>query len=216
MLIRLVDNPLRNIPAAFNSALRAATGDYIVRLDAHSEPAPDYIERCLEDLRSGKGQIVGGIWMIRPSGPGWMARSIAAAAAHPIGVGDALYRYTTQAGTVDTVPFGAFRRDLIERIGAFDEKLLTNEDYEFNTRVRQGGGTVWLNPAIRSVYYARPGLAELIRQYWRYGFWKFQMLRRYPATLRWRQALPPVFVLSLVLLALAGLFWPLGWLLSGD
>lgn len=213
LTIRLVDNTRRNIPAALNSALRAATGDTIVRLDAHSEPAPDYIERCLEDLESGKGEIVGGIWMIRPGGPGWVARSIAAAAAHPIGVGDALYRYTTRAGWVDTVPFGAFRRDLIERVGSFDEKLLSNEDYEFNTRVRQNGGKIWLNPAIRSVYFARSSLAALASQYWRYGFWKFQMLRCYPATLRWRQALPPLFVFSLVFLLLLSVFWKFGWLL---
>ena len=213
MVIRMVDNPRRNIPAALNSALRAATGDFIVRLDAHSEPAPDYIERCLEDLQNGKGEIVGGIWMIRPSGSGWVARSIAAAAAHPIGVGDALYRYATRAGTVDTVPFGAFRRELIERIGNFDEKLLTNEDYEFNTRVRQNGGRIWLNPAIRSVYFARSSLVDLASQYWRYGFWKFQMLRRYPETLRWRQALPPMFVLSLIFLLFLALFWEFGRIL---
>lgn len=213
MPIQLVDNPRRNIPAALNSALLAATGEYVVRLDAHSEPAPDYIENCLADLRDGKGEVVGGVWTIRPGGSGWSARSIAAAASHPVGVGDALYRYTTQAGWVDTVPFGSFRRELVQQIGPFDETLLTNEDYEFNTRVRQNGGRVWLNPAIRCVYFARSSLSALIGQYWRYGFWKFQMLRRYPGSLRWRQALPPVFVLSLLFWALVGFFWPAAWIL---
>jgi len=83
--------------------------------------------------------------------------------------------------------------------------LLTNEDYEFNTRIRQAGGRVWLDPQIRSVYFARGNLAELAQQYWRYGFWKAQMLKRYPKTLRLRQALPPLFVFSLVLLPLLGL-----------
>jgi GT2 family glycosyltransferase len=99
---------------------------------------------------------------------------------------------------VDTVPFGSFRRTLIEKIGVFDETLLTNEDYEFNTRVRASGGTVWLDPSIRSVYLARATFGQLAKQYWRYGFWKWRMLRRYPHTLRWRQALPPLFVLSLI------------------
>jgi succinoglycan biosynthesis protein ExoA len=103
-----------------------------------------------------------------------------------------------KAGAVDTVPFGSFRRSLIEKIGAFDETLLTNEDYEFNTRVRQSGGVVWLEPSIRSVYFARPTFGALARQYWRYGFWKWRMLARYPSTLRWRQALPPLFVAVLI------------------
>jgi GT2 family glycosyltransferase len=153
-------------------------------------------------LQQGKGDNVGGVWEIRPAGKGWIARSIAAAAAHPFGVGDALYRFTHHAGAVDTVPFGAFRRSLFEQVGHFDESLLTNEDYEFNTRIRQHGGVVWLDPAIRSVYFARSGLGALARQYWRYGFWKLRMLRRYPGTLRWRQALPPLFVLSCLGLAL--------------
>ena len=127
-----------------------------------------------------------------------MAQSIAAAASHPLGVGDALYRHASKASQVDTVPFGAFKRELLALVGFFDESLLTNEDYEFNTRIRKSGGTIWLDPAIRSVYFARPTLAALARQYSRYGFWKWRMLRRYPETLRWRQGLPPLFVLSLL------------------
>jgi GT2 family glycosyltransferase len=101
----------------------------------------------------------------------------------------------------------------VAKIGGYDESLLANEDYEFNTRIRQAGGVVWLDPAIRSVYFARADLGALARQYFRYGFWKLKMLRRYPGTLRWRQALPPVFVLSLALGCMLSLFWPvLAWL----
>jgi succinoglycan biosynthesis protein ExoA len=107
------------------------------------------------------------------------------------------------------VPFGAFRRTLVEQIGPFDESLLTNEDYEFNVRVRRSGGKVWLDPAIRSEYFARGGLNALARQYWRYGFWKLRMLRRYPDTIRWRQALPPLFILSLLVLILLAPWWTL-------
>ena len=215
LLVRLVENPRRIIPAGLNRALEAAQGRYVVRLDAHSAPARDYVENCIADLEAGRGDNVGGVWEIRPRGPGVVQRAIAIAAAHPFGVGDALYRYTTQPGYVDTIPFGAFRRDVFDRYGFFDESLLTNEDYEFNARLRQGGGRIWLNPRIRSTYFARSNLAALARQYGRYGFWKFCMLRRYPTTLRWRQALPPLFVLSLALLLLAGLFWPAARLLLG-
>jgi GT2 family glycosyltransferase len=123
-------------------------------------------------------------------------------------VGDAHYRYTTTAQVVDTVPFGAFHRSLVERIGYFDEHLLTNEDYEFNVRLRKAGGKIWLDPAIRSIYFARANLVELARQYWRYGYWKARMLRQYPGTVRWRQALPPLFVLSLLILFLLAIWWP--------
>ncbi len=211
LAIKVVDNPKRIIPAALNAAIAAAAGEYLVRLDGHAAPQPDYIARCVAALEQGLGENVGGVWEIRPGGRGSLARGIAAAAAHPLGVGDAHYRYTTRAQVVDTVPFGAFRRSLLQRIGGFDESLLTNEDYELNVRIRQSGGKIWLDPAIRSAYYARSTLSALARQYWRYGYWKAQMLRRYPHTLRWRQAIPPVFVASLAGLALLGLIHPLGW-----
>jgi glycosyltransferase involved in cell wall biosynthesis len=207
LFVRIVDNPRRIIPAALNCALAAARGEYVIRLDAHSVPAPDYVERCLENLRAGRGENVGGIWEIRPRGGGLVQRAIALAAAHPMGVGDARYRYTSQPGYVDTVPFGAFRRDVFDRFGTFDESLLTNEDYEFNARLRIGGGRIWLDPHVRSTYYARSNLKELARQYLRYGYWKWRMLRRYPSTLRWRQALPPLFVLGVLVMAVLALAW---------
>jgi glycosyltransferase involved in cell wall biosynthesis len=203
--VRVVKNEAGTIPSGVNQAIRESRGGILIRLDAHSMPIPEYVERCVSAHQSNKGDNVGGVWEIRPGADTWIADSIASAAAHPLGVGDAKYRLNTKAGAVDTVPFGSFRRELVERIGAFDETLLANEDYEFNTRVRESGGVVWIDPEIRSVYFSRPTLGKLAAQYWRYGFWKFRMLTRYPHSLRWRQALPPIFVfilLSLIVLSL--------------
>ncbi len=203
--VRVVENTDRSIPSALNRAIEASRGEILVRFDGHSRPYPDYIANCIAAHQAGRGDNVGGVWEIRPGADTWMAKSIAAAAAHPLGVGDALYRHARSAAEVDTVPFGSFRRSLIERVGFFDESLLTNEDYEFNARIRKFGGKIWLDPSIRSIYFARSTLVDLVRQYWRYGFWKWRMLRRYPGTLRWRQALPPLFVLSLILLVIVSL-----------
>ena len=206
--VRVVDNPQRNIPSALNRAIEAARGEIIVRVDGHSKPYPDYVANCISAHQAERGDNVGGVWEIRTGTDTWIAGSIAVAAAHPLGVGDALYRHAKHAAEVDTVPFGSFRRTLIERVGFFDESLLTNEDYEFNARIRKAGGKIWLDPSIKSVYFARATLPELIRQYWRYGYWKWRMLRRYPDTLRWRQALPPLFVLSLVSLVVLSIVFP--------
>lgn len=209
--VRLVDNPDRIIPAALNRGIEAGKGDVIVRLDAHSKPEPDYIGRSMAVLERTQAANVGGLWQIEPGEAGWQARSIAAAAAHALGAGDARYRISGEAGPVDTVPFGAFRREWLERVGPFNESLLSNEDYEYNVRLRQAGGKVWFDPEIRSTYYARPTFTELARQYARYGYWKARMLLDHPGTLRWRQALPPLFVLIGFALLVAGFFWPPGW-----
>jgi glycosyltransferase involved in cell wall biosynthesis len=210
--VHIKDNAARSIPAGLNAAAAAACGEILVRLDAHCIPVPEYVACCVDAIEVGKGSVVGGVWEIRPGGPGFVAESIARAAAHPLGVGDALYRLGAAEGPVDTVPFGAFRRSLFQQMGGFDEGLLTNEDYEFFTRVRQAGGVIWLDPAIRSTYIARATLPELARQYWRYGFWKLKMLQQHPRSLRWRQALPPLFVLSLLALGIISIFLPLAGL----
>jgi succinoglycan biosynthesis protein ExoA len=211
--VSVVDNPQRTIPAGLNQAITAAAGEIIVRLDAHSMPLQDYVQRCVEALEAGLGDNVGGLWEIQPGGETWQARAIASAAAHPLGVGDARYRVGGMPQEVDTVPFGAFERSLIDRVGLFDETLLTNEDYEFNNRIRETGGVIWFDPAIKSRYVARDSINSLAQQYWRYGFWKSRMLRRFPGTFRWRQ-LPPAFVISFPLLVILGIwFWWAYWLL---
>lgn len=204
--VKIVDNPKRTIPAAINIAMQNSSGAFVVRLDAHSIPEPTYVELCINALKSGKADCVGGVWKIAPGDDSWMARSIAAAAANPIAVGDAHYRFSNKAAYVDTVPFGSFRKDLFLKLGGFNENLLTNEDYEFFTRIRKNKGKIWLNPAISSTYFSRGDLLSLSRQYWRYGFWKYRMLREFPDTLRWRQALPPLFVLGILSLTFLSLF----------
>jgi glycosyltransferase involved in cell wall biosynthesis len=211
--IVIVENTRRIIPAGLNRAIEVSMSDMIIRLDAHSEPYPDYVALCVAALGAQDVDNVGGMWDIRTLSDGWIAKGIAAAARHPLGVGDALYRIGGKAQEVETVPFGAFRKELWERIGHYNENLLANEDYEFNTRIRQAGGKVWFDPAIRSVYYSRQSVLELARQYGRYGYWKARMLRLFPGTIRWRQFLPPAFVMGVIILLLSGIIFKSAWIL---
>jgi len=211
MKIEVVDNPTHSIPAGLNLALRASHGEVMVRLDAHSRPYPDYIEKCVEAINQGLAENVGGIWEIQPGSDTWLAQSIARAAAMPIAVGDALYRHASKPAYVETVPFGAFKREMLAHIGFYNETLLTNEDYEFNARILASGGRIWLDPRIRSQYFARASISDLARQYARYGFWKWKMLQGNPASLRWRQLLPPLFILSLLVLLVIALIYRSLW-----
>ena len=192
--IRVVDNPEQVIPTALNHAIDAARGEYIVRVDAHSVPSPTYIAYSIENLKAGKGENVGGLWLIKPGDNSWIAKSIAAAGGHKLGVGDARYRTSGEPGYVETVPFGSYRNELLSQLGGFDETLLTNEDYDLNHRIIAQGGKVYFDPKIQIDYIARSTLADLARQYWRYGYWKLQMLKKFPKSLKMRQALPPLFV----------------------
>jgi len=215
LAIRILDNERRTIPAAINTAAEAARGEYLVRMDAHSIPNEKYIEVSLEILKSGIAENVGGIWEIHPGSDTCISRSIAKTVSHPLGAGDAKYRISLKSEYADTVPFGAFRKDQFLSLGGFDESLRANEDYEFNTRLRKSGGRIWLDTRIRSVYYARQNIKELACQYWRYGFWKFKMLCRHPSSLQFRQALPPIFLSMILLLAVLSFFVPFARIILG-
>jgi succinoglycan biosynthesis protein ExoA len=201
--IRLLDNPDRSIPCALNIGIREARAPVVVRMDAHAVPDTRYVERSVRALGQKRGDVVGGVWDMHALDPRPVARAIASAAGSPIAVGDALYRFARHAAKVDTVPFGAYLKDMADALGGYDETLPVNEDYEFNARVRARGGTVWMDPAIRSRYVPRASFRALARQYARYGFWKAEMLTRHPGTIRARQALPPAFVAVLAILAVA-------------
>jgi len=144
---------------------------------------------------------------IRPGSANWMGQSIAVATGHPLGVGDARYRWAKEAGPAETVAFGTFRRSTFDQVGLYDESLEINEDYELNHRIRQNGGQIWIDPGIRAVYYSRGDLQSLASQYFSYGFWKVRMLKRYPRSIRLRQALPPLFVIGILMLLLGSIFW---------
>jgi len=215
LAVKIIDNNRQTIPAAINTAAQAARGKYLVRLDAHSVPNPEYVEYSLDILTKGMADNVGGVWEIQPGSDTCISRAISQTVSHRLGAGDAKYRISQKSEYVDTVPFGAFRKDLFLDLGGFDESLRANEDYEFNTRLRKNGGRIWLDARIRSVYYARKNLKELAHQYWRYGFWKFQMLLRHPASLRLRQAIPPFFLSMIILLVVLSFFMPFARIILG-
>ena len=211
--VRLVDNPARNIPAGVNLGINHARGDVIVRMDAHAIPSPNYVRRCVEQLGGAEVAVVGMVCRIQPGAATLTAQAIALAVAHPFGIGDAQYRLPDRAATqfVDTVPFGVFRKSLWADVGGFNEKLLTNEDYDFHYRIRQRGGRILLDASGHSLYFARPTITGLAQQYFRYGTWKAQMVKLHPRSLRWRHLVAPTFVASVVASATLGFQWRIAW-----
>lgn len=211
--IHLLDNPGRTVPPALNVGIRRARGEVIVRFDGHSVAEPDYVRRAVEALRASGAANVGGIMHARGETP--FGRAVAAATGHPLAVGGAKYR-TGGAGEVDTVPYGAFRRDAFVRVGLFDESMVRNQDAEFNVRLRGAGQRVVLDPSIRFTYTPRGTPGALWRQYFQYGWWRVETLRRHPRSLRLRQTAPPAYLAFVASSLVASAWLPaLGWLAAG-
>lgn len=207
--IRLLDNPKRIASTALNGGIRHASGDLIVRMDAHTIYPPDYLAQLVSAMEETGADNVGGRLVTLPANSGLMARAIARALSHPFGVGNARFRIGARTRRwVDTVPFGCFRRELFDRVGVFDEELIRNQDDEFNFRVVRRGGRILLDPSIVARYYARASLRQLARMYYQYGYFKPLVAVKVRRVMTVRQLVPPLFLGSLVGAGLTALVEP--------
>jgi glycosyltransferase involved in cell wall biosynthesis len=203
--IRVLDNPGRIVSTGLNAAIRAARGNIIVRMDAHTVYAPDYVRQCLAVLQETGADNVGG--PSETTATTYQAKAICAAFHSPFAVGGAGFHSLGYEGYVDTVVYGCWRKDLFERIGYFDEELVRNQDDEHNFRVTRAGGKIYQSPRIRSWYHVRGSLKTLFRQYMQYGYWKVLVIRKHGRPASLRHLVPGTFVGCLCLLAAASLFW---------
>ena len=193
--VRVVANPARIAAAGVNQALAAARHPVVVRCDARCVLPPDYVRLAVAALGRAGAANVGG--RLVPAGETPFERAVALAMSSRFGSGGPRYRTGGPPGPVDTVPLGAFRREVLEAAGGFDATLARNEDYELNWRLRAAGGTVWFDPALSVRYRPRGTVSALARQYFDYGRWKRVVLRRHPRSLRVRHLAAPALVLGL-------------------
>jgi glycosyltransferase involved in cell wall biosynthesis len=199
--LRIVDNPGKIVSTGLNSALRVAQGGIIMRMDAHTEYAPNYIRKCIAVLNATRADNVGGPWVAK--GDGLIGQAIAAAFQAPFAVGNSRGHDPCYEGVVDTVYLGCWRRKAFDRFGLFDEELVRNQDDEFNLRIWRAGGRVWQSPSIKSWYKPRESLFALVQQYMQYGYWKVRVIQKHSLPASLRHLVPACFVLSLIALPFA-------------
>ena len=196
--LRVVDNPGRIVSTGLNAAIRAARGEFILRMDAHTRYAPSYTRRCLAEFERTGADNVGGPARTRAEGTG--ARAVAAAYHSKFSTGGACFHDEDYEGWVDTVTYGCWRKGTLLQLGLFDETLVRNQDDELNLRLVRSGGRIWQSPDITSWYSPRSKISDLFRQYFQYGFWKVAVIRKHRIPGSWRHLVPVAFVLGNVLL----------------
>jgi glycosyltransferase involved in cell wall biosynthesis len=210
--IRMLDNLKRITPAAMNIGINTARGDLFIRIDGHVEIPADFISKSIQCLHEHPEAWVAGGY-IKTVADSFVGRAIASAMRSPIGVGNARFRLGDYEGWVDTLAFGIHHKWIVEKIGYFDEELVRNQDDEFNLRIILAGGKIWMSKAIQSTYFSRGSLRKLWKQYYQYGFWRIRTLQKHKRPASFRQLVPLLFVLSLLLLGLAGFLWKPLWIL---
>ena len=188
----IVDNPKKIVSTGLNAAIHAASGEIILRMDAHTEYAPNYAKKCIETLRTTGADNVGG--PARTKADGFWARAIRAAYHSRFSTGGASFHDDRYSGYVDTVTYGCWRKATLLKLGLFDERLVRNQDDELNLRITRTGGKIWQSSEIMSWYRPRASLSALFRQYFQYGFWKVAVIRKHRIPGAVRHLVPAMFV----------------------
>jgi succinoglycan biosynthesis protein ExoA len=196
-----VPNPTGRTPEGLNAALAVTSQEVVVRVDAHSELSDGYIRLAVDTLHRTGADNVGGIMGAR--GVTKFEKAVAAAMTSPLGVGSSSFHTGGTEGPAETVYLGVFKRSALDRVGGYDPAFTRAQDWEMNYRIRTTGGTVWFNPDLFVTYRPRPSVFKLAKQYFEYGSWRHEVMRRHPDTRRTKSALryfaPPAAVALIVI-----------------
>src|SRR3954471_15505306 len=213
--VRTVDNPSGRTPEGLNSAIAASRYPVIARVDGHSELPLDYLRIAVETLqRTGADNVGGLMWA---EGRTAFEHAVARAMTSRFGVGNAPFHVGGEEGAVDTVYLGVFRREAIEGVGGYDERFSRAQDWEMNYRLRQNGGLVWFTPRLRVAYRPRGSVRSLASQYFHYGRWRYEVMRRHLGSVNLRYLAPPTALVGLVAGTVAGVVgaFTSPWLMLG-
>ena len=202
----IVENPTGRTATGLNIAIAAARYSIIVRVDGHANIPNNYCQLISEILEQTGAVNVGGV--MAAVGNSLFQKSVARAMRSPLGVGASRFHTGGQAGEVDTVYLGAFRKEALLAVGGFDERFTRAQDWELNFRLRQAGGVVYFDPRLVVTYRPRSTVKALAKQYFEYGRWRRVVSRRHQGTINYRYLAPPFTVITSSLSLL------MGWLIS--
>jgi glycosyltransferase involved in cell wall biosynthesis len=203
----LVDNPTGRTAAGLNLALKKSQNPVIVRVDGHAQIPNSYLSLVVEILKKTGAVNVGGVMAAIGVTP--FEKAVAGAMRSPLGVGASRFHTGGEAGVVDTVYLGAFRREALLEIGGFDERFTRAQDWELNFRLRENGGVVYFDPRLHVTYRPRSSIKALARQYFEYGRWRRVVSRRHIGTINYRYLAPPVALVGFLTSFIAGFFTPI-------
>ena len=207
--IQIVENKAGGTACGLNLAAKMATGEYLVRVDSHCLLPYDYVNIAVKKIKETGAGNVGGVQMA--TGESGFQSAVAAAMTSKFGVGNSKFHYGGVEGPVDTVYLGVFDANLFKELGGFDEKLVRNQDYELNIRIREAGRSVWFTPEMVVKYFPRSNISQLFWQFFQYGSWKRKVIFKHPKSIKLRQLAPPSLVAmilaSVILFALSSAWY---------
>ncbi len=213
--IKLLDNPRGLTTVGLNAAIKIAQHDYIVRIDAHSEPAENYLQDGIRILLEQDADELGGI--MDAKGRSAFQKAVAYAYTSRWGIGGASYHVGGVAGEAESAYLGIFKKSALERVGGYDEAIIRGEDWDLAQRIKKTGGKVWFSPELRVTYWPRGRFGRLVKQFYSTGVWRGDLTRRDIGGASKRYFAPPLVLLGIAAgLVLLAFGQPLGILAAAS
>ena len=201
--VRILENPKKILASGWNIGIKNASGDYVVRIDAHAEVPPDFIYLNVKTMEEVRDAVcVGGKLMTRSLEGNHLITKVLSSR---FGVGNSSFRTASKAQYADTAVYGLYKKAIFDQVGLFDENLERNQDIELHSRIRKNGGKFYFNPEIVSVYYARNTLSKMLKQAVGNGKWNMILLRKGCSALSFRHFVPFCFVVFIIMSLVLGL-----------
>ena len=189
--IKLIQNPHKYVPHALNIGIKESKGEFISRLDVHTVYPKNYFEKCIELSKSINADNVGGT--IISCGVSICGKAIAYSMSSIFGVGNSTPRIKKFDGFVNSVAFGFWNKKVFYKYGFFDETLIKNQDEDHNYLIIENGGKVYQSSEIKTYYFVREKIIDLIKQMFYYGFYKPSVLVKNISRIKIRHIIPSLF-----------------------
>jgi len=199
--IKIFQNPKEYTPSGLNIGIQNASGKYIMIASGHATYSENYISACIEAIESNLCDVAGGLMETLPRANTPKAIAISEVLKHPFGIGGAKYRTGVETNKyVDTVAYGIYKKEIFENIGLFDERLIRNQDIEFNLRLKRAGYRIMLISQAKSYYLARDTFKKLWENNYSNGFWVTYSSKYVKRAYKLRHLIPLFFVVYLLTL----------------
>jgi succinoglycan biosynthesis protein ExoA len=208
--IRLLHNPKRLSSAARNLGVLHGRGEFFVIVDGHCDITDrDYLTKMVSAFERSGAHCLGRPQPLEIYSPSPVQQAIALARRSWLGHNPSSFIYSSQEQFVKASSVAvAYRREVFEKVGLFDERFDACEDVELNTRIDAARLKCLFTPDIAVHYHPRSSIRGVAFQMSRYGRGRFRLAAKHPHSLSVPAVAPMGLVFGMITCAALGLWYP--------
>jgi glycosyltransferase involved in cell wall biosynthesis len=198
---RVVYESVGTIGGARNIGVRNSSGEFIVFTDADCVAEKDWLKNLLKEFRDENIASVGGP-NITPEDDSEFGKCVGDVF-ELLSRAGARYAYNSKEVVEiyhNPTCNSAYRREIFERFGGFNPRLVACDDEELDFRIRKAGYKIIFTPFARVYHYRKSSLKSFARMAWNYGVGRGQVIRLNREMARWYYCTPSLIILLILLL----------------